>query len=67
MQEKGICDEDIWNFDETGFRMGIARLDRVVTLADDNKKVSSKDPDNRESLTAIECINGVGDSRSSGR
>jgi hypothetical protein len=62
MQEHEISDEDKWNFDETGFRLGIARSDWVITLADDDRKVQSKDPNNRESLTAIECINGVGDS-----
>ena len=63
VHEHGICDEDKWNFDETGFRLGIARSDWVITLADDKqKKVFSKDPDNRESLTAIECINGAGGS-----
>lgn len=62
IQEHGICDEDIWNFDETGFRLGIARSDWVLTsiFEDANKRISSKDPDNRESLTAVECINAVG-------
>ena len=42
-----------------------AHNNRIVgpfTLADDKEDVRSKDPDNRESLTAIECINGVGQS-----
>ena len=43
--------------------MGIVRSEWVITLADDKqKKVFSKDPDNLESLTAIECINGAGGS-----
>ena len=71
MHEHGIYNEDKWNFNETGFRLGIARSDWVITLADnkfskdpDNREslTVSKDPDNRESLTAIECINGAGGS-----
>ena len=54
-----ITKEDTWNFDETGYRMGIARFDWVVTV-DPNRRIYSKDPDNRESLTGIECISGGG-------
>jgi hypothetical protein len=55
----GILPDDQWNFDETGFRMGIARSDYVVTM-DVTRRIYSKCPDNRESMTAIECINGTG-------
>ncbi len=54
----GITKDDTWNFDETGYRMGIARSDWIVT--DPNRRIYSKDPDNRESLTGIECISGGG-------
>ena len=64
VREHGICEEDVWNFDETGFRMGIARSDWVITSISENDKhsIRSKDPDNRESLTSIESINGAGGS-----
>jgi len=55
----GITEDDTWNFDETGYRMGIARSDWVVTV-DSIRRIYSKDPDNRESLTGIECISGGG-------
>jgi len=28
----GITEDDTWNFDETGYRMSIARFDWVVTV-----------------------------------
>lgn len=28
----GVMEEDTWSFDETGYRIGIARLDWVVTV-----------------------------------
>ncbi len=57
--KSGITEDDTWNFDETGYRMGIARSDWVVTV-DPNRRIYSKDSDNRESLTGIECISGGG-------
>jgi hypothetical protein len=54
-----ITEDDTWNFDETGYRMSIARSDWVVTV-DPHRRIYSKDSDNRESLTGIECINGGG-------
>ncbi len=55
----GITEDDTWNFDETGYRMGIARSDWIVTV-DPNRRIYFKDSDNRESLTGIECISGGG-------
>ena len=53
--EFGILPEDQWNFDETGYRMGMGREDWVVSV--DVIQISySKCPDNRESLTAMGCI-----------
>ena len=59
VDEFGILPADQWNFDETGYRMGINREDWVITI-DVLRRIYSKCPDNRESLTGIECINGVG-------
>jgi len=55
----GITKDDTWNFDETGYRVGIARSDWIITV-DPTGRIHSKDPDNRESLTGIECISGEG-------
>lgn len=59
VQEHDIHRADIWNFDETGYRIGMARSDWVVAV-DPTRTIYSKCPNNRELLTAIECINGVG-------
>lgn len=56
----GILPEDQWNFDETGYRMGIGREDWVISV-DAGRRIYSKCPANRESLTGMECINGVGE------
>ena len=59
VDEFGILPADQWNFDETGYRMGINREDWMITV-DVLRRIYSKCPDNRESLTGMECINGVG-------
>ena len=55
----GIYLEDTWNFDETGFRIGMLREDWVLSI-DPIRKIYSADPENRESLSSQEYINGVG-------
>ncbi|KAK8093167.1 uncharacterized protein PG998_014568 [Apiospora kogelbergensis] len=56
----GILDEDMYNFDETGFIMGIIGSTLVVTRADRRGKAKSVQPGNREWSAAIECINSQG-------
>jgi len=61
MREKyGVADSDIYNFDETGFMMGIICGHMVVTRADRRGKSKSIQPGNREWATAIACISGDG-------
>jgi hypothetical protein len=55
--EYGILDDDIYNFDETGFAMGITSTSKVVTGRDYHGKRKLLQPGNREWVTAIECIN----------
>jgi hypothetical protein len=50
-------DEDIWNFDEAGFRIGCSKSTLAITN-EDQRNVYVPSPDNRETLTSIECING---------
>lgn len=57
----GIPPDDMWNMDETGFRVGCGVAHLVVTLSP-HKRVVIADPDNRDYITAVECINGVGGS-----
>ena len=55
----GIADEDIWNMDETGFRVGVGKAHWVITV-DPKRSLRLADPDNRESLTSVEAISGGG-------
>lgn len=56
----GILKEDIFNFDETGFSMGIASTSRVVTASDRRGKPPQLQPGDREWVTTIETINSSG-------
>jgi len=55
-----IQDCDFWNFDETGFMMGMISPAMVVTRADRHGRSKAIQPGNREWATAIVCINGEG-------
>ena len=56
-----IEQNDVWNFDEIGFRIGCLR-GRMVIVPADVKAVYLADPDNRESITALECCSAGGQS-----
>jgi hypothetical protein len=56
----GINPADIWNFDETGFRIGIGKDQWIITY-EPNRRHFMAAPDNRESMTAIEAVNADGD------
>jgi hypothetical protein len=55
----GIADEDIYNFDETGFQMGVIATAKVVTSAE-KARTDAIQPGNREWVTVIESINSTG-------
>ncbi|OAQ58232.1 DDE superfamily endonuclease [Pochonia chlamydosporia 170] len=57
--EYGIPDEDIWNMDETGFRIGIGKDQFVVTKRKRAHLFSM--PENREAATGIEAISAGGE------
>jgi hypothetical protein len=57
----GVVDADIYNFDETGFMMGVICPGMVVTRADRRGRSKAIQPGNREWATAIVCINGKGE------
>ena len=44
----GIVDDDVYNFDETGFMMGIIFAGMVVTTSDGRSKAKLAQPGNRE-------------------
>ena len=56
----GINDEDIYNFDKTGFQMGIIATSKVITSSDTIGRATVIQPGNREWVTAIEGINSSG-------
>ena len=53
----GILEEDIYNFDETGFAMGIISTSKVVTRAERKGRTRTIQPGNREWVTVIHGIN----------
>ena len=56
----GIQDVDIYNFDETGFQMGIISTAKVITASERTLRPVTIQPGNREWVTAVECINSYG-------
>jgi hypothetical protein len=58
--EYGILSENIYNFDETGFAMGLASTAKVVTRAEYYGRRSVIQPGNREGVTTIEAIHACG-------
>jgi hypothetical protein len=56
IEKYGILDTDIYNFDETGFQMGVISTAKVITGAERSRKPVSVQPGNREWVTAIDCI-----------
>ena len=56
----GIIDGDFYNFDETGFMMGMIQPNMIVTRSDRRGKSKAVQPGNREWATAITCISGDG-------
>jgi hypothetical protein len=60
MAKYGILEADPYNFDETGFLMGVIATMMVVTSAEGRGRAKSKQPGNREWATAIQGVNALG-------
>jgi hypothetical protein len=61
VQEKhGIQDEDMYNFDETGFAVGLIVTTKVVTRSNMPGRPHLIQPGQREWVTTIECIGSTG-------
>jgi len=56
----GILNDDIYNFDETGFMMGIIFAGMVVTTSEGRTKAKLAQPGNREWATVIQGVNACG-------
>jgi DDE superfamily endonuclease/helix-turn-helix, Psq domain len=55
-----IVDDDIYNFDETGFQMGIISTGMVVTSSERVSNAKLIQPGNREWITAIQGVGATG-------
>lgn len=55
----GVAQDDTFNIDETGFRVGCLGSQLVITHIN-TKTVYLADPDNREMVTSVECISAGG-------
>jgi hypothetical protein len=56
----GIGVRDIWNMDETGFMVGILKK-CVVMVPREIKKCYTRNPNNKELITCVECIFAAGE------
>ena len=56
----GIADADIYNFDETGFQMGVIANGIVVTSSERRSNVKMRQPGNREWVTVIQGVGALG-------
>jgi hypothetical protein len=56
----GICDEDVYNFDEAGFMMGKITTQLVITASERRGRPNAVQPGNREWVTLIQAINAAG-------
>ena len=56
----GIDPDDVYNFDETGFAMGLIATTRVISRSEFYGRRALLQPRNREWVTAIECTNASG-------
>ena len=60
IEKWGITSDDIFNFDESGFAMGVGTTQRIITSAEYHGKRSLLQAGNREWVTSIECIRADG-------
>jgi hypothetical protein len=56
----GICDEDVYNFDETGFQMGQIRSATVITSSQRSSRPKQIQGHSQEWITVIQGINSQG-------
>ncbi len=56
----GIQEEDIYNFDEAGFMMGVIATAKVVTSSESRNRPKTAQPGNREWVSIIQGVNSYG-------
>jgi hypothetical protein len=60
IEQHGIHESDMWNFDETGFNIGIGR-DQWIVTCEFKKPLYRGSNTNREYATLVEAVNATGD------
>jgi hypothetical protein len=53
----GMLDQEIYNFDETGFSLGVVATSKVITSSDRVSEAVAVQPGKREWVTSIEAVN----------
>jgi hypothetical protein len=60
IQEHDIHEDDIWNFDETGFAIGLCSTSKVITAVDRSERPRRVIQGNREWVTIIKRVSSKG-------
>lgn len=60
IQEHGIHEDDIWNFDETSFAVRLYTTLKVITAVDCSERPHTTIQGNHEWVTIIKCANSRG-------
>ena len=60
MEKYGILSDDIYNFDETGFQMGVIGTARVITGSERSWNSKLVQPEDQEWVTVIAGVNATG-------
>jgi DDE superfamily endonuclease len=58
-EEFGVIKDDIWNFDETGFRIGVGRAQWIITASTSKRAYLATDG-TRTLVTAVEAVSAGG-------
>lgn len=59
VRKYGVLEDDIYNMDETGYRIGCGRAHTIVTTKPQSRQYLP-DPENRIHISSIECISAGG-------
>jgi hypothetical protein len=59
VDEFGVAKEDIWNFDETGFRIGVGRTQWIITTSTSKRSYLATDG-TRDLITSVEAVSAGG-------
>jgi hypothetical protein len=60
LREEGVEDCNIWNMDETGFRVGVISRSSMVVTRKEVKKIYMANPMDRTLVTSVECVSADG-------